>query len=320
MEATGGGTGGAESEARRGPGRHGVPGGGTGAVADQGATRRRGYRQAPPAVGWPLHCDGQPEPQRLSLPRKMRCSPTVNVDRLKPFHSQAGAAPAPGNVSDAGQEGEHEVELLLSRREIRGVTRYLVRWRGHTSADDEWLRAEDLTHCQEKVSEYDTAAPRRHAAPRSEHAAPPVVAPAPAGGAPRIPRRFPARGSVGGSGGLCPCRQGGALPLAGGGLGQRYGDRSQPCRRLLARGAVLPHLRPRGGGGAFAPRRGLARPCGPLGSPSACGALVSGRKPTVAGCNGPIWLVVKRVMTSTVRIESGEQVNLRIQREKKEEF
>jgi hypothetical protein len=80
-------------------------------------------------------------------------------------------------VSYAGQEGEHEVELLLNRREIRGVTRCLVRWRGDTSADDEWLRAEDLLHCQGKVAEYDATAPRRR---RSEHSAPPVVAPAPA--------------------------------------------------------------------------------------------------------------------------------------------
>jgi hypothetical protein len=52
-----------------------------------------------------------PNAHTLALSRKMRCSPTVNVDRLKPFHSRAGAAPAPGPVSDAGQEGEHEVEL-----------------------------------------------------------------------------------------------------------------------------------------------------------------------------------------------------------------
>ncbi len=47
-------------------------------------------------------------------------------------------------MSDLGQQGEHEMELLLNRTEKRGVTRYLVRWRSHTSADDEWLLAEEL--------------------------------------------------------------------------------------------------------------------------------------------------------------------------------
>jgi hypothetical protein len=60
---------------------------------------------------------------------------------------------------------------------------YLVQWRGHTSADNEWLRAKDLLHCQEKVAEYDATASRCSAAPRGprpEPVEPPVVAPAPA--------------------------------------------------------------------------------------------------------------------------------------------
>ena len=74
-----------------------------------------------------------PNSYTLALPRKMRCSPTVNVDLLKPFfeRSQADEPPPPGPVSDAGQAGEHEVDLLLNHRVVQGVTEYLVRWRGH---------------------------------------------------------------------------------------------------------------------------------------------------------------------------------------------
>ncbi len=68
-----------------------------------------------------------------------------------------------------GQEGEHEVELLLIRKTMkRGVTRYLVQWRGHTSADDAWLQLEVLGHCLEQVAKYDAAAPRRRGARRGD--------------------------------------------------------------------------------------------------------------------------------------------------------
>ena len=67
-------------------------------------------------------------------------------------------------------EGEHEVGLL-----VRGVTRCLVRWRGHTSADNEWLLLEEPAHCPEKVAEQ----PQPHAA------GPPPAGPGPRPG-PRL--------------------------------------------------------------------------------------------------------------------------------------
>jgi hypothetical protein len=45
-----------------------------------------------------------PNAYTLALPRRMQCSPTVNVDRLKPFHERADTPPAPGPVSDPGQD------------------------------------------------------------------------------------------------------------------------------------------------------------------------------------------------------------------------
>ena len=44
-------------------------------------------------------------------------------------------------IMEQNQRNGLEQEQLLSRRRVCGVTRYLVRWRGHTSADDEWFTA-----------------------------------------------------------------------------------------------------------------------------------------------------------------------------------
>ena len=39
-----------------------------------------------------------PNTYTLTLPRHFKCSPTVNVDRLKPYHPRAGRADPPGPV------------------------------------------------------------------------------------------------------------------------------------------------------------------------------------------------------------------------------
>ncbi len=55
----------------------------------------------------PFTVTGCPSPNAytLALPRRMLCCPTVNVDRLKPFHARIDSPPAPGPVSDPEQEG-----------------------------------------------------------------------------------------------------------------------------------------------------------------------------------------------------------------------
>jgi hypothetical protein len=69
----------------------------------------------------PLAVTACPSPNAyaLALPRKMQCSPTANVDRLKPFHARADDPPAPGPVSDPEQEDGREAELLLNRKTTR---------------------------------------------------------------------------------------------------------------------------------------------------------------------------------------------------------
>ena len=211
-----------------------------------------------------------PNAHTLALPRRMLCSPTVNVDQLKPFHERADAPPAPGPVSDAGQEGEHEVELLLNRKTQRGVTRYLVRWRGHTSADDEWLRVEELLHCQEKVAEYE-ASP----AARLEHAGAAAAPPPPAAAVPApllAPTGFRlARGEELKAGAaLVGARVLYRWPLEGWVPGGAGSARVQ-AGRLLTRGGLRLVVIAGCGGGRHAAGRGVAWPGGSVAPAGACG-------------------------------------------------
>jgi len=102
-----------------------------------------------------------PNTYTLALPKRFRCSPTVNVDRLKPYYARPDRPAPPGPVSDPGQEGEYVVEQLLNRRTLYGRTYYLVRWQGHASADDSWEPLEHLANCPERIAEYEAVAPRR---------------------------------------------------------------------------------------------------------------------------------------------------------------
>ena len=124
-----------------------------------------------------------PNTYTLALPKRFQCSPTVNVDRLKPYHRRTDRPDAPGPVAGGGpQAGEYVVEQLLNRKVFRGKPYYLVRWQGHASADDSWEPVENLNNCPERLAEYEAAAHRRPKARRVAArggAAPPPPPPVP---------------------------------------------------------------------------------------------------------------------------------------------
>ena len=51
------------------------------------------------------------------------------------------------------------MDPLLNRRVVRGVTKYLVLWRGHTSPVVAWRQVGELDNdCRDLVAEYDAIA------------------------------------------------------------------------------------------------------------------------------------------------------------------
>ena len=50
---------------------------------------------------------------------------------------------------------EWEIEKILNKRKIRGIDKYLVRWKGFTAEHDTWERKEDLGNVKEMLEEFE---------------------------------------------------------------------------------------------------------------------------------------------------------------------
>ena len=50
---------------------------------------------------------------------------------------------------------EWEVEKILIKKKIRGVEKYLVRWKGFTAEEDTWERKENLKNAEEALEEFE---------------------------------------------------------------------------------------------------------------------------------------------------------------------
>jgi len=50
---------------------------------------------------------------------------------------------------------EWEVEKILNKKKIRGVEKYLIRWKGFTAEGDTWKRRENLKNVEELIKEFE---------------------------------------------------------------------------------------------------------------------------------------------------------------------
>jgi len=85
---------------------------------------------------------------KLQLPSSMRIHPVVNVSRIVQYKEQVK-----GQKKEEGKPVE--VEKILNKKKIRGVEKYLVRWKGFTAEGDTWERKESLKNAGEALEEFE---------------------------------------------------------------------------------------------------------------------------------------------------------------------
>ncbi|XP_061398584.1 M-phase phosphoprotein 8-like [Musca vetustissima] len=73
---------------------------------------------------------------------------------------------------DGGEEEEYEVKDIVGHKTERGVSYFLIRWKGYTKADDTW-EAEDSLNCPDIIEKYKkkqaaATSPKKGATPASK--------------------------------------------------------------------------------------------------------------------------------------------------------
>jgi len=92
----------------------------------------------------------------LELPASLRIHPVVNVRRIVKYREQVeGQKKIPPPPVEVAGEKEYEVEEILDRRERRGKTKYLVKWKGYTAKENTWEGLENLKNARGKVEEFE---------------------------------------------------------------------------------------------------------------------------------------------------------------------
>jgi len=93
---------------------------------------------------------------KLRLPSSMRIHPVINVSRIVRYKEQVkGQKRKEGKLVEVEGVEEWEVEKILNKKKIRGVEKYLIRWKGFTAEGDTWERRENLKNAEELIEEFE---------------------------------------------------------------------------------------------------------------------------------------------------------------------
>ena len=85
----------------------------------------------------------------------MKIHLVVNVSQVVQYKDQVGGQKKE-EVKPIEIEGveEWEVERILNKRKIRGVIKYLVRWKRFIVEQNSWEKEEDLENAKKLVAEF----------------------------------------------------------------------------------------------------------------------------------------------------------------------
>jgi len=86
----------------------------------------------------------------------MRIYLVVNVSWIVRYKEQVkGQKKEEGKPVKIEGVEEWEVEKVLNKKKIRGVEKYLIRWKGFTAKGDTWERRENLKNAEELIEEFE---------------------------------------------------------------------------------------------------------------------------------------------------------------------
>ena len=93
---------------------------------------------------------------KLKLPSLMRIHLVVNVSQIVRYKEQMkGQKKEEGKPIEVEGVEEWEVEKVLNKKKIRGVEKYLIRWKKFTAEGDTWERKENLKNTEELIEEFE---------------------------------------------------------------------------------------------------------------------------------------------------------------------